>query len=160
MTMRLILVRHAIAHDGADDDARPLSDRGRTRFRRVVSALERLGVGLDLIAHSPKLRALQTAEALVPLLRTDGTTEVLDTLADFVGGELLDRLETLEGDVALVGHEPHLSILLACLTTGDPEHAPSFRLKKGGVAVLEGTPVPDGMTLDLLLTPRAARRLT
>jgi phosphohistidine phosphatase len=160
MTMRLILVRHAIALDGDDDDARPLSDRGRARFRRVVSALERLGVGLDLIVHSPKLRALETAEALVPLLRAGGSTEVLDTLADFVGVELLGRLETLEGDVALVGHEPHLSVLLACLTTGDPEDAPSFRMKKGGVAVLEGDPVPACMTLELLLTPRAARRLT
>lgn len=155
--MKLFLIRHAAALDGADDDARPLSDRGRTRFARVVKGLARLGVELDHIAHSPKLRAVQTADAVAPLLRDEGTTEVFDALADTPGGELFAHLASLDGDIALVGHEPHLTLLLAKLVAG--EDGLYSELKKGGIAVLEGEPRPGGMRLTLLLTPKAARRL-
>ncbi|MEX2471264.1 MAG: phosphoglycerate mutase family protein [Gemmatimonadota bacterium] len=157
--MTLTLVRHAIAIDGADDDRRPLSDKGRRRFARVVRALARLEMSFDVVAHSPKLRALQTAEALVPRLRAGGSTTVLDQLADAPKTGLIKTLEAWEGDVAVVGHEPHLSALLAWLVTGSRGDGASFDLKKGGVAVLEGPVAPGAMTLTLLLTPRLARRL-
>ena len=155
--MKLYLVRHAAALDGADDDTRPLSDRGRKRFARVVKRLAGLGVEMDHIVHSPKLRAVQTADALTRLLRDEGTAEVLDALAETPGPDLFARLAALDGDTALVGHEPHLTHLLAKLVAD--EDRPCSELKKGGVAVLEGEPRPGGMMLTLLLTPKAARRL-
>lgn len=157
--MRLILVRHAIALDGADDDARPISDEGRRRFRSVVKALSRLELGLDRIVHSPKLRALQTADLLTPLLRDGGTTEVSDLLADVPGVALVEAISGWEGDVAVVGHEPYLTLLLSWLITGEPASGGALQLKKGGVAFLEGTPRPGEMVLTLLLTPKVARRL-
>lgn len=155
--MRLLLVRHAIAEDGLDDDARPLSDKGRRRFEKVVGTLKGLGVKLDRIVHSPKLRALQTAELMTPLLRDDGTTEVLDLLADLPGADLFEALEGYDGDVALVGHQPYLGRLLAWLVTGRPSSETAFELKKGAVAVLEGDPRPGELTLTLLLPPKVAR---
>ena len=65
--MELTLVRHAIAEDGADDAARPLSKRGRQRFEDVVQELDSLGVRFDRILHSPKRRAVETAELLAGL---------------------------------------------------------------------------------------------
>ena len=155
--MRLLLVRHAIAEDGIDDDARPLSDKGRRRFEKVVGTLNDLGVKLDRIVHSPKLRALQTAELMTPLLRDEGTTEVLDLLADLPGADLFEALEGYDGDVALVGHQPYLGRLLAWLVTGRPTAETAFELKKGAVAVLEGAPRPGEVTLTLLLPPKVAR---
>jgi len=157
--MTLTLVRHAIARDGVDDDRRPLSGKGERRFARVVRALAHLDMRFDLLAHSPKLRALQTAEALVPRLRPGGSTVVLDLLAEAPGAELIETLAAWDGDVAIVGHAPHLNALLAWLVTGSPGDGASFPLKKGGVAVLEGTVAPGAMTLTLLLTPGVLRRL-
>lgn len=157
--MTLTLVRHAIALDGDDDDRRPLSEEGRRRFAQVVRALARLEMSFDLLAHSPKLRALQTAEALVPRLRSGGSTMVLDQLAEAPVSGLIETLKEWDGDVAIVGHEPHLSALLGWLVTGSRDDGASFGLKKGGVAVLEGSVAPGAMTLTLLLTPRVMRRL-
>jgi phosphohistidine phosphatase len=150
--MQLALIRHAPAEEGDDDFARPLSRRGRRRFRQVVTRLEALGLRFERVLHSPRLRALETAELLGPV--SDGL-EVTALLADAPSPELLQELR---GDsLALVGHEPWLSMLLAWLTTGNTEHGPQFSLKKGGVAFLEGTPDPGGMRLIALLPPRVLR---
>lgn len=150
--MNLALVRHAPAEAGDDDFSRPLSRKGRRRFREVVDGLEELGLHFERVLHSPKLRALETAELLSPLA---DQLEVTALLAEAPSPALL---EALTGDtVALVGHEPWLSRLLAWLTVGDAALGPHFALRKGGVALLEGTPVPKGMRLAALLPPRVLR---
>jgi phosphohistidine phosphatase len=155
--MELLLVRHAIAAPGKRDDARPLTAEGREKFRREVDGLGRLGLRVDLLAHSPKLRAVETADLLVPLLSSKGSTEVLSVLADPPGEPLLAWLAGAGECVALVGHQPWLGQLLAWLCTGEQKADASFELKKGGVALLTGTPSPGGMRLAWLLTPRMAR---
>jgi len=165
--MELFLVRHAIAlplPEGAEegaDDARPLTPKGIRRFRKVVKGLAALGVGLDLILTSPKRRALETAELLSDLL--SGETRVTPHLAEPPGEALLAEI-SLEGRVALVGHEPYLSALLAQLLFGDllggsvrDALEGRFLLKKGGVAWLEGTPSPGGMVLKALFPPKVFR---
>lgn len=153
--MRLTLIRHAIAEEGPDDAARPLSKEGRQRFRREVEALEALGVRFSRVLHSPKRRAVETAE-LLALLSDDGL-EVSPLLAHAPSDALL---ELLQGeDLALVGHEPHLSTLLALLVSGDRTLGARVELKKGAVAMLEGEPRPGGMELLALLPPKVLRRL-
>ncbi|WP_297858610.1 phosphohistidine phosphatase SixA [Meiothermus sp.] len=155
--MQLYLIRHAIALDaapGQPDEARPLSQDGIQKFIGVARGLKRLGVRLDRLYHSPRLRAVQTAELLVPLL--DGETEVTPYLAAEPGPELL---QTLQGNsVALVGHEPWISDLCAWLLYGRRGGA-AFPFKKGGVAHLEGTPKPGQMKLLGFWSPRLLRRL-
>ncbi|MCC6333658.1 MAG: phosphohistidine phosphatase SixA [Myxococcales bacterium] len=153
--MELFLIRHAIAEDGEDDDARPLSARGRKRFKEVVGALDALGVRFDRVLHSPKRRAVETAELLAPLV--DGELEVTALLKEAPRDKLLGQLHG--GAVAVVGHEPHLSSLLAWLTVGEPEQGRAFVLKKGSVAVLAGEPGPGGMQLLALWSPGALRKL-
>ncbi|GIW24161.1 histidine phosphatase family protein [Meiothermus sp.] len=156
--MEIYLVRHAIALEalpGQSDDARPLSEPGRQKFKEAVQGLGRLGVHFDRLYHSPKLRAVQTAELLVPLL--EGETEVTPYLAAEPG---LPLLEALQGNnVALVGHEPWIGSLCAWLLTGRKDGGP-FPFKKGGVAWLEGTPKPGGMKLRGFWSPRVLRRLS
>lgn len=151
--MELTIIRHAIAEDGEDDAARPLSKKGRARFTESVNALHQLGLSFDRILHSPKLRALETAQLLQPLC--DGELHSTPLLAKEPGVELW---KLLEGDrLAVVGHEPYLSALIAWLLTGEPTGA-RLELKKGGVAQLEGEPEPAGMRLCTLLTPKVLRR--
>lgn len=174
--MELLLVRHAIAlpleavppaleEDGKDeeglDDRRPLSPKGVRRFRKVVRGLRALGVGLDLILTSPKRRALETAEMLADLL--EGEVRVTPHLAAPPTEALLAEIPK-EGRTALVGHEPHLSALLAWLLLGDFAGASArealgarFPLKKGGVAWLEGEPAPGGVALKALFPPKVFR---
>jgi phosphohistidine phosphatase len=151
--MDLTLVRHAIAEPGEDDAARPLSPKGKRRFREVVQGLDALGLRFERVLHSPALRALQTAELLGPV---SGSLEVSTLLAKEPSLALLKALTG--GSVALVGHEPWLSRLLAWLTTGEAKQGHLFVLRKGGVALLEGTPEPGGMRLAGLLPPKVLRR--
>jgi phosphohistidine phosphatase len=153
--MELFLIRHAIAEDGGDDAARALTPKGRRRFKEVVAALDALGVRFDRVLHSPKRRAVETAELLGPLV--DGEFEVTALLADAPKEKLLGQLHG--GALAVVGHEPHLSTLLAWLTVGDPEQGRAFLLKKGAVAALVGEPGPAGMQLVGLWSPGALRKL-
>lgn len=152
--MELFLIRHATAEDGEDDDARPLSRKGRRRFADVVRGLDSLKVRFERVLHSPKLRAVQTAELLSPVVR--GELEVTTLLATEPSKELIGALT---GDrLALVGHEPWLSALLAWLVLGDAGAGGGFELKKGAVACLEGEPSPRGMRLVALLPPRVWRK--
>jgi phosphohistidine phosphatase len=157
-TMQLFLVRHAPALPraaGGGDAARPLSPEGRSGFARSVRGLERLGLRFDRLYHSPWLRAVQTADALMSLV--DGESVVCPELARAPSAELLS---CVRGErVALVGHEPWLSALCAWLVLGSSANGSRLVVKKGGVVRLQGRLAPSGMELLALLPPKALRAL-
>lgn len=153
--MELTLIRHAIAVDGEDDFARELSGKGRKRFLDEVETLDAMGVRFDRVLHSPLKRAVETAELLAPLC--EGELEQTKLLAKEPTAALLEACSRDER-VALVGHEPHLSSLLAWLVLGDAAEGGRFELKKGAVARLVGEPTPGAMRLVALLTPKSLRR--
>jgi phosphohistidine phosphatase len=156
--VRLWIVRHAEAVERGllvRDAARPLTPEGHRRFERAVRGLEQLGVRLDLVLHSPRLRAIETADLLAPVVR--GRFAVTPNLNRSPREPLLGELRGRE--VAVVGHEPWLSELAAWLVTGRREDSPRFSMRKGAVLVLEGAPEPGGMSLEAAYPPRALRRL-
>lgn len=175
--MQLILLRHATAIErdawSGDDDARPLTEEGLARFNRVVCGLQALELRFDLVLHSPWLRAAQTAALLAPVL--DGPQRLTPDLAVSPTGSVIESLLIQCGahaNVALVGHEPFLSELLAALIVAPPpvRHsvvpagAPAPRLgcrwKKGGLAWLEAEqPAVGGYELVAFLSPAVLRRL-
>jgi phosphohistidine phosphatase len=157
--MTLWVVRHGKAVERSlrlRDSRRPLTAEGRERFAGVVRALRRSRTRFDLLLHSPLLRAVETAEILVPLLREDAETAVTPHLARAPGPALLAELRDAAASrrrrlgavaVAVVGHEPWLSELVSLLVTGSTGAAERFPLKKGGVVRLEGDPAPGAMAL-------------
>lgn len=161
--MRLLIVRHAIAvprgTPGIADAARPLTREGRARFRKAARGLARLTRRPDALLTSPWLRAVQTAAILA---RAWGRVRPRPTTA-LAGGSfeaqaaVLDRYPP-DARVAIVGHEPYLSALLARLLGA--RHADRLALRKGG-AVLIDVPgaLSDGGTLIAFLPPRLLRRL-
>ena len=155
--MELYLIRHAVAVPrGGDalDHARPLTEKGRSRFQEVVAGLESLGVSLARVYHSPWVRARQTAELMIPIAEERVETERLTQTPD------KKLLNELRGDpVALVGHQPWMGELLSLLTVGDVASGAQFRFKKGGVAHLEGAPTPGGCQLVALYPPKALKSL-
>lgn len=156
--MNLLLIRHGIAlpeGPGLPDHERPLSAEGRERFQRAVLGLQRLGLRLDRVCHSPLRRAIETAELLMPLV--EGTAVCSTALARPPSKELLD--EVIGEQVALVGHQPWMGDTVAWLTTGSTQRGGTFAFKRGGVAWLEGAPKPGRMVLRAFLPPKVLRTL-
>jgi phosphohistidine phosphatase len=140
MRHQLYLVRHAIAEERGpewpDDTARPLTEDGVRRFRRVVAGLARAGVTLDEIFASPFVRAAHTARLLSEGLEGRLPVSNLNALAS--GHTPEDVIEQARGAatgerIALVGHEPDLGLLAAHLL--GTSHAPAF--KKGAVCRID-----------------------
>ncbi len=165
--MRLLVVRHAPAGDreewaaeGRDDRERPLTPDGKKQMRRAMTGLASLVQRIDVLATSPLVRAVQSAQIVAAEFGTEMQT--VPALEPERGPEeLFEWLNEGRSDqtVAIVGHEPHLSTLVGFLTTGKRH---SFvALKKAGTASLElGEPIEPGKaTLEWLLTPRVLRRL-
>lgn len=152
------MIRHAVAEDRRPelpDDHRALTDDGRRRFGGVVRGLDRLGVRFDRVLHSPRRRAVETAELLAPLL--DGETQVTPRLAAEPTDALLAELAGER--VAVVGHEPWLGRLVAWLVVGDARRGDRFVIRKGGVVALSGEPRPGRMDLLGVWRPKLLRRV-
>lgn len=165
--MELLIVRHAhagsreeFAETGQSDDLRPLTKTGMEDMKDVARGLRRILSSIDSVTTSPLVRARETAEIVADefdvqivesdVLRPDEKAEAFVKWA---------RREQKDGMVAVVGHEPHLSGLVAYLIgeAGDAR----IDLKKGGVCLLEfdGYPEHGSGTLRWLLTPSIARDL-
>ena len=156
--MELFLIRHAIAVERSPalpDAERPLTPQGRDRFALAVAGMQRLGIRLRQVHHSPWLRAVETAALLVPVLK--GDLVPTQALARPPEAALLDEID--ETPAALVGHEPWMSEWLAWLVTDSPAASAMFAFKKGGVAWLEGPLRPGGMVLRAYLPPKVLRAL-
>lgn len=158
--MELLLVRHGIAVERSpdtDDAARPLTRRGKRRFRREVVGLRAMGQTLDRVYSSPWTRAAQTARLLAPL---GGKLETTALLTASPGDPLMALLaDQDDGRLALVGHEPWMGELCALLVAGAVGLGDRFRFKKGGVAWLQGEPQAGRMTLTAFVPPRVLRRV-
>jgi phosphohistidine phosphatase len=136
--VKIYVVRHAHAVDGEDDDARPLSERGRKQIRRMAAFLR----WNQLLAtrefwHSPAVRAQDTAERFAKRLKTRAKLVEVTGLRHADDPAIMaKRLGALRRPVALFGHEPHLSALMSLLLAGRAQPA-LVELRKGAVACLE-----------------------
>src|SRR5207247_6016806 len=118
--MKALLIRHAAAiprgTPGVLDDERPLTSSGEIKFRAAARGLARIIPRPDVLLTSPLPRARRTAEIAA---RAWGRIrpENLEALAGGKFEEILSILASHEpgATVALVGHEPYLSGLLAGL---------------------------------------------
>lgn len=166
--MQLLVIRHAIAEDrmefaksGLPDAERPLTEFGRRRMRKNARGLRRLGPGIDLLATSPYSRASETAQILADTLGISDVQTVDGLTPDHHPSAVLQwlRAQPADATVAVVGHEPHLGILITWLMSGQAE--PRVELKKGGVCLLElGERVEPGhAVLQWLVTPSFLRSL-
>ena len=161
--MKLLLVRHGIAlpsgTPGVPDAERALTSRGVKRFRRAAKGLARISPRLGAVLTSPLVRARQTAVILADALG-HGEPREEDAL---VRGRFEAIAAVLAGyppeaGLALVGHEPWLSELLARLVGGADAERLEFR--KGGAALVEiPGPAEQGGRLVWALPPRVLRRL-
>jgi phosphohistidine phosphatase len=122
----LLLVHHGDAVGPAVDPQRPLSSVGRAATERLAGLAAGRGVKPDVVWHSGKLRARQTAELfwaacnpLAPISAERGL------LPDDPPQWMRDRLIGETRHVLIASHMPYLPKLLAMLTgAGEPSPFP------------------------------------
>jgi phosphohistidine phosphatase len=113
----ILLVHHAEAVGPEVDPMRPLSTAGRAHAAGLAAAAAARGARPDVIWHSGKLRARQTAEAFWSACNPFATFAAVRGLQpDDPPLWIRDRLAGETQSIAVVGHMPHLPRLLAMLT--------------------------------------------
>ena len=137
--MFVYLVHHGHAMQHGDDPQRPLSPRGRDQADTVSGQAAARGVHPDVIWHSGKLRARQTADAY---------WRACNPLAEFSATRwmqpddplrLADVLQVDTRDVMLVGHMPHLDRLLRRLVGPGPDNIQATAFPLNGMVAVERT---------------------
>jgi phosphohistidine phosphatase len=140
--MQVYLVRHAHAVTAEENPERPLSSRGREECRLLVDFFRaNRALSVAQLWHSPLVRALETATLLHDGLSLDAAlVETPGLLPEDDPHEIAARLSerTFPANLAVVGHEPHLSALATLLVRGK-EKPVAFDLKKGAIIALECT---------------------
>lgn len=140
--MNLYIIRHGQAgHFGdpqwPDDGKRPLTEEGKERFARVVEKLVERGFAPEVIATSPLLRCLQTAEILADGLPNRPEVVELDALRP--GSDLPALLDWTaqqppeHRQVSWVGHAPDVGRMVAALIDASDSW---IRFAKGATALI------------------------
>ncbi|HWT86243.1 MAG TPA: phosphohistidine phosphatase SixA [Myxococcales bacterium] len=161
--MQLYVVGHGIAAEGGEgisDEWRPLTDKGRRRFQKTARAFGKLGRKLDLILTSPLVRAVQTAEILARETEP-GEVAVLAELdpkfdVEAVRNAIASRAGKA-GAVAIVGHEPQLSSVLAAISGVSQAE---IDLENGIIVRVDVSTLTDGASADprWWLKPKGTRK--
>lgn len=161
--MEIYFIRHGIAAQRgtyADDEKRPLINKGIDRTTNVAKYLSARGVKFDLILTSSLTRAYQTAE----ILKKVGLSERIQTFSPLKPDgnieEWLEWLQAVKGNtdyssLAMVGHQPDLGNWIEILIWGMAKR--QITVKKAGVIGLSlpiiGTPISRS-TLFFLSSPK------
>ena len=127
------------------DDDRPLTSKGRRKFRKVARAFASLGEPVTLVVTSPLPRAVQTAELFARGARCDEVAIAEALRPGRAPADALAEVRALRaeagatGGVALVGHEPSMSALVEALL-GSKQ--PPLDFKKGAIFRFDADALP------------------
>lgn len=133
----LLLVHHADADPPEVDPMRPLSARGRAQAELVAGEAAARGVKPEVVWHSGKLRARQTAEAC---WRACNPFATMTAVRGLLPGDPPEWIhDAVMGDprtIVVVGHMPHLPALLTLLL-GRPRGGAIMEFPVHGAVALE-----------------------
>lgn len=138
-------MRHAYAGEAdpdeyPDDDKRPLTKKGARKFLPAARGLGHTVPKPDKVLASGTARTWQTARLLSEQADWPDPekSDVLDDGSDpeDTGKMLGDLWDQGVRHIALVGHGPQLSSVIAYMLTGESDGG-DVKLKKGGAALLD-----------------------
>lgn len=155
--MLLYLVQHAEAMSKEEDPSRSLSEQGIEDIKRVAAYAKKLNLAVHQIAHSGKMRALQTAQVLEEHITVDMHVLEADGLAPMDDPEIwYDRVSGMKHDIMLVGHLPHLAGLASLLLCGNRDrNIVTFEM---GCIVCLRRPDDGGWAVDWMIKPGMVRQ--
>lgn len=135
--MRIYLVQHGQAASKDVDAQQPLSNKGKEDITRVAGFLSLFEKPRpQKIMHSDKLRAKQTAQMFAEAWQINDVQEDADLSPNAMPEIWRDRLMTMDDDVLLVGHLPHLHRLVSLLVQQDSDKT-TVLFRHGGCLCLE-----------------------
>ncbi len=115
----IFLVQHGEAKSDTEDPERHLKDKGKEESKRVAEFLLRINLKPDIIIHSGKVRARETAEIFAKILNPPQGVIQGENLSPLDSPKFwAEKLKEEEG-IMLVGHLPHLSKLTSLLLVND-----------------------------------------
>jgi phosphohistidine phosphatase len=132
----IYLVQHGRNLPGDQDPEKPLSPEGRSDVELTAGLAREHHVTVTRIEHSPKKRALQTAEIFGRKLHPGGgvhEAEGIKAMDDVV--PIAEKLEP-GSDLMLVGHLPFMEKLSSYLITGSEEPR-VIKFVNGGIVCLD-----------------------
>ena len=142
MSRCVLVIRHAEAEEleearqaGREEHQRELTRDGRRKMREGARGLKQLVDSIEHIAASPLTRALQTAELVSEAFPTAKRHRYSGLAPGVQHPELLRWITRQKGTVAIVGHEPDLSLWIGYMTTGEARSL--VLMKKGSVCRLD-----------------------
>lgn len=150
--MRLYIIRHASAQSISeanvnDDTERPLSEKGIAEAQLLGTYLKTQGIPLNLIMHSPLVRATETAALISEKVGSRAIPE--NRLSPECGVrthlELINECKEI-GHLAIVGHQPTLGELAVRLSNLNQPLVP------GSMAVLDITFTGPGVPVGKLVS--------
>ena len=116
--MKLYLVQHGISLSEEVDPEKSLSPDGEERSRKIAEFLKEKSVQVDVLWHSPKKRAVQTAHILSETVASPEIQERKDLNPMDPVGNLSKEIEPLNKNLMIVGHLPFLQKLISLLLSG------------------------------------------
>jgi phosphohistidine phosphatase len=119
--MRIYLVQHGESKSEEEDPQRPLTVRGIDEVRQVADFLRPRGPVINIVWHSYKTRAQQTAELLAEVFQARLVERAGLGPNDRVGATK-EALEQTGGNLMIVSHMPFLGKLAGLLVTGSEEN--------------------------------------
>ncbi len=132
----IYLVQHGEAVEKQVNPERPLTDTGRETIQKMARFLESNRICIDVIWHSPKLRARQTAEIFGSSLNIHSLHEYKELDPDESVKKTAKLIQKAQQQkIMIVGHLPHLSRLAGLLLTGD-ENQELITFEKGSILCL------------------------
>lgn len=114
--MKVYLVQHGKAKSKEEDPLRGLNKDGIAETMKTASYLARCNPAPMEILYSEKLRAIQTAEIFAEkLINKRGIRKHRQLAPNDPVSPVLKEIKKINQDLMIIGHLPHLSILLSQL---------------------------------------------
>jgi phosphohistidine phosphatase len=147
--MKLYLIQHGISLPEEKDPEKSLSPEGKEETQRTAEFLKTKNIEVNAVWHSPKLRAIQTAQIVADSIFCPETKErnnlnPLDSVENFP-----QEIKSLDKNLMIIGHLPFLQKLASLLLSGS-ETNQFISFKNSGVVCLEYT---DTWKIAWMITP-------
>lgn len=151
--MELYLIQHAEAKSKEEDAERGLSETGFANIRKTAAFAKRLAVTVEVIYHSDKLRAVQTAKELSGSINSVAGLKQRDEIAPMDNiTSLKEEVNKTDKNIMVVGHLPYLSKLTSALLSGD-ENRDVVTFQNGCIVKLVRSSETREWSLKWMITP-------
>jgi phosphohistidine phosphatase len=136
--MFVYLLRHGIAAQTSPDGPRALTEKGQAEVALVAEHFKKKGLKVTQVWHSPKTRAIQTAQVFLKVVGEKGipVEEKKQLKPEGDDQEILEEINQLkEGSLLLVTHMPFVAGLASLLAEDSPNA--QFAFPTAGLAAFE-----------------------